>query len=206
MKINLTFLLNDDTSFSAHVLSVLTNFCLAVCAFLKITPPEIRPYHELNSYDRQDPFNEPDFYHLSDPLDVPNPFDDDPCYHPLNHTAKYSYFDNYLYVQSADMLEEVLDLLKYAVARELVKKWILTNRDTDWYHYPCSEVPNSWYLLMIPDAFATVLMTHFNKSEDWDRFNVHEINDSLWNGFSEAIDLCKNEFEMINNPDEFYRE
>jgi len=184
----------------------LKDFCGNICSCLHMTPPELRLYNDADPDGESDPFREPDLYHLSDPLDYPCPFEDDPCAHPLNQVAKYSYFNGVLYVRSDYMREDTLELLQYAVARELTKMWILTNRDKDWYNYPCSEVPESWYLLMIPDAFASVLMTKYHKSKKWDRFGIGELNDSWWNDFSEAIELCEKELKMLEDPDRFYRE
>ena len=90
-----------------------------------MTPPELRLYNDADPDGESDPFREPDLYHLSDPLDYPCPFEDDSCAHSLNQVAKYSYFNGVLYVRSDYMREDTLELLQYAVARELTKMWIL---------------------------------------------------------------------------------
>ena len=193
---------SDSTEVENH----LKDFCSKTCSCLRLTAPELRTYNEADFIGEFDPFSEPNLYHLSDPYDYPCPFEDDPCEHPLDQIAKYSYSEGILYVRWDYLTEENLELLQYTVARELTKMWILTNRDQDWYYYPCSKVPESWYLPMIPDAFASVLMTKNYKSKEWDRFGVCEANDYRWNFFSDAVELCKKELEMLEDPDRFYRE
>ena len=105
------------------------------------------------------------------------------------------------------MYEDTLEMYQYAIARELTKKWVYQNDQSDWVHYPASDIREDLDKDQIADGFADALMWHFYPSGGWDEYGICDHNqDKYPDRFGEIASMASDELDRILNWNHYYCE
>ena len=124
----------------------------------------------------------------------------------LEAVAVYDAETDSLVLRTHCMYEDTLKMYQYAIARELTKKWVYMNDQSDWAHYPASDIREDLDKEQIADGIADALMWHFYPSGGWDRYGICDHNqDKYPDCFGEIASMAEEELDRILNWNHYYR-
>ena len=163
----------------------LKRFCGDVCSELKVQPPKIHFEYE------PDLLEDLDYYVSIDCVD-----------NLMIAAARYCETTDTLIISTLYLSLDYFEMLKYAVARMLIIRWMNLNEMSEWYGDFYSRTCNAGYteydlIDALADGLATILVTTRFPIADWSYDRILEYNNYKWRTFSEVIRFATDEMKDL---------